>query len=82
MLNRGLVAEAEEMISSRITDALKFMKRKLAVRIEERDGKVSFLCKNYCVISLIGEHDVLFSENYGFNHGIKFTSVNWFEDYK
>jgi len=81
LLSTGKEEDAAEIFSQIFTDALPFMMRKLACRIDRTDGKVTVCCKNYCVKSLISEHEVLFAKKPETLANWNFVSVAWFQNY-
>lgn len=79
LVDEGNFAEAESIISEKLTDTFEFMKKKLACRIEKDNSKIIVKCKNYCVKTLIAEHEKLFSYKDNNNFDWEFISVNEFE---
>lgn len=77
----GKTDKAENIISDKLSSALAFMKRRIACKIEERDGVITVHCKNYYVKTLAAEYEALFAQKPDALNGWSFVSQDQLEKY-
>ena len=78
-LMRSRITAAERLISDAFTQALPFMKKRIECRAALVNGRVTVLCKNYCVKTLKNEYAALFSQKPQELESWTFVSVEYFE---
>jgi len=81
MINSEKTLDAQKIISEKLSDTLSFMKRQLACKIEVSNNRITVLCKNYRVKTLVEEYNALFSHKPQNFNDWNFISVNEFENY-
>ncbi len=79
LLQSGDTEAAESIMSDLLTPTLKFMKRRLACRMEMAEGCVTVYCKDYCGKTLTAEYEALFAKQPAELEGWHFVSVREFE---
>ncbi len=78
IISKGRTSDAEEILSSRLSNTLAFMKRKLDCRIEMTEDEITVKCKNYRVKTLMKEYEALFSKKPSQFDSWRFSSVDEF----
>lgn len=81
MISNGNSADAEKLISERLTSTFPFARRPLECRIEMNDDKIIVKCKNYRIKTLVAEHYRWLALKPDEICKYSFLSVNEFENY-
>ncbi|MBO7304983.1 MAG: hypothetical protein J6V09_07160 [Clostridia bacterium] len=81
-ISDGKVKKVQDFISERLSSTLPFAQRQLDCAISTDGETVTVFCKNYCIKTLMCEHEILFSRKPSEFKNWRFMSVKWFENYQ
>ena len=79
-MQRGEVAAVQTLIANQLSETFAFMKKSLDCLVELKGGLISVYCKNYCVKTLMAEHEFLFLQKPQVLENWEFISVDQFQE--